>query len=288
MITRSPARPARVTVILVLLLVVLALPAGAGAETRFVNPFETCATDPFPSYPTIQAAVDDSDPGDAVGVCPGTYTGSTGIPVPNLTLFAIGHVILTGGVPCVNIIAPGVQVRGFEMTGCDGAIRLVSDDALIENNLLHGNIVAMTVGGSNNRIRNNLVRDNTDSGIEIAGLSPGTVVSNNTVRGNTNAGIHVPAGGEFENPLVVTKNLVQRNGVGIDATFASDVVISFNSATFNGVGIMLTEVMNFLVMRNNASRSDPGPDCVWDGKNPGTVIFQRNNCRTETPPGAWD
>jgi parallel beta-helix repeat protein len=274
-----------------LALALLAVPAVAAAVDRLVNPDDTCAPSVLPQHDTIQEAVDEAAAGEEIGVCPGTYDESVAIGTADLSLVAIGHVVLTGGVPCLNIIAPGARVRGFEITGCDGALRLVADDAVIENNIFHGNTVAMTVGGSSNLIRNNLVRDNTDAGIVIAGMSPGTVVHNNTVRRNANVGISVPAGGDPadpDHPLVVTKNLVQYNGFGIDAAFANDTVISFNSVAFNAIGIMLTDVTSFLVTRNNASRSVAGPDCVWDGLNAASVTFKANSCRTEVPPGAWD
>jgi parallel beta-helix repeat protein len=264
------------------------VPAGAVADTLFVNPFDSCPGVPVPSYPSIQAAVDDSVAGDEIRVCPGLYSATTDVHEANLSLVAIGHVTLTDGIPCLNIVAPGVLVRGFEMAGCDGAVRLVSDDATIENNIIRGGSVAVTVGGNNNVIRNNLVREATDIGISIAGISEGTVVNNNTVRNNA-IGINVTAGGNMASPLVITKNLVQHNtGTGIAATGAEHGVISFNSVSFNDKGIVLTGIENFFITRNNASRNTPGPDCEWDGFNPVTVTFKANTCRTETPPGAWD
>jgi parallel beta-helix repeat protein len=278
------------TITVLAMMFVLAVPGGASAVPRFVNPNDTCTPEQVlknPEYDTIQDAHDDSSPGDTIFVCPGTYTEKVVIGVGSLALLALGPVVLagSGGGACVEVTADRVTVRGFEIRDCFTGIFVDADHAFVGNNVLHHNGIGLLISGLRNLAQNNRAHSNND-GILVSGASDGTVVRNNTVRENT-----IGIGLESSSGATAEKNVVQRNGLGIRTGAATACVISFNRVAFNVRGISLGVGTDegsegCLVTRNNVSQSTVPPDCVWDGL--GANTFSKNNCASEVPLGAWD
>jgi parallel beta-helix repeat protein len=265
------------------------------AFDRFVNPAGTCsagAIDGKPQHDRIQDAVNAADPGDKIGVCPGTYRENVLVNVANLSLHGIPPVILEPGdvaAACLHILADGVQVRRFEIRGCRGGsgIQIRANSAFVANNILHDNGPhGVNITGVNHLVMNNLIRNGDGGGIYVSGFTgpnDGTRLTNNTIREHSGFGISL----DTTSGVTVTKNAVSHtSGFGITAVLSTTCTISFNSVAFNAFGIDLTSSDECLVTRNNVSRSTPGPDCIWDGF--GTHTFSRNSCATEDPPGAWD
>jgi Right handed beta helix region len=259
---------------------------------RFVNPSGTCASsavDGKPEHDTIQDAVNAADPGDKIGVCPGTYQENVLVNVANLSLLGIPPVILEPvdvATACLHILADGVQVRRFEIRGCEAGIRIGADSAFVANNVLHENGTGMDITGMNNLVMNNIVRNSVSTGIYVSGFSgpnDGTQIKNNTIRHHAGIGIFL----DTTSGVTVMKNAVSHtSGPGIAVVLSTICVISFNSGAFNAPGINMESSDGCFITRNNFSRSTPGPDCMWDGF--GTHTFSRNSCATEDPPGAWD
>ena len=276
----------RTTGVLAAVLLLFSAPAGASAFDLFVNPTPaTCSPSTIggkPEFATLQLAENAALPGEAIGVCPGTYHDVVIIPKAS-SLTAIGHVIIVpiGGGVCFDITGNGVTVRGFEIKACTTAVRIVANDALIQNNKIHNNGTGVEITGMDNVVRNDLIHDNGD-GIVVTGISDGTDIKNNTLRHNSSNDILL----ESSQGVTVNKNQVQYGGVGIRVNQSSDCTVSFNSVSFNGTGIELTNSTRCLMARNVVTRSKTPPDCDWDSL--GANVFTKNTCRTENPAGAWD
>jgi parallel beta-helix repeat protein len=268
---------------LVAVVLVLAAPTVAAAYDRLVNPFHSCSISGTPEYDTLQDAVNAANPGEQIGVCPGTYDQSSTVFVdtPGLTLTGIGSVLVNGlGQICLQIAADGITVRYFAIQNCSAAIDLVGTGALIQNNTLRLCEIGVFVEGPNNIVQSNLLEDN-GIGAFTGGNTVGSAIKNNTVHRGT-VGIALVA-----SSAIVNKNSVQgASRFGILASLVSDSTISFNSVSFNTVGIELEDMGSGNQVTRNVVTRSPVIDCDWDGN--GGVTFSRNTCGTENPPGAWD
>jgi parallel beta-helix repeat protein len=272
--------------VFVAVLLLLAAPAVAAAYDLIVNPFHSCSLSGTPEYLTLQDAVTAANPGDQIGVCPGTYDQTVTVSKP-VTFTAIGYVLINPswvqGKACFDIEADGVTVRYFVIKGCDVAITIAGNEALIQNNQLQYNGTGILITSAENFIvQNNLIQDTAGTGISVTGLSDGTI-KNNTLQGG-GTGILVAAPG-----VIVNKNSVQHFGsAGIEAfgAPAADCTISFNSVSFNGLGILLTSVGSGNQVSRNVVTRNAVLDCSWDSS--GAVSFSKNTCGTEVPAGIWD
>jgi hypothetical protein len=264
-------------------LFLLAIPVGAHAYDRLVNPFHSCSLSGTPEHETLQDAVDAASPGDHIGVCPGIYDQTVIVTTP-VTLTAIGSVVISPSafnIACFDIEADNVTVRYFVIQGpCLLGIRAGTSGAVIQNNHLKSLTIGIVVEGPNNIVQNNLIED-AGEGI-VAAVNPvGTTIKNNTLR-RVDVGIFLEGNG-----VIVNKNSVQNSIFGLGTSSdAADSTISFNTMSFNVVGMILVDLgLNNQVIRNVVTRNTL-IDCIWDGT--GAATFSRNTCGTESPAGVWD
>lgn len=171
---------------------------------------------------SIQAAVNQAQPGDTVRVMPGVYAESVLVDVDSLTLegvvegdqratldgqgaqangvLAISDYFIITGLRIINYTSNGVTVQGvtgpifrdlvLENTGEYSIFPILASDVLIENNVASGVIdTAYYVGQSRNIIVRNNEAFGSVSGIEIEN-SVDALVENNYTHDNT-AGILV-------------------------------------------------------------------------------------------------
>ena len=117
----------------------------------------------------------------------------------------------------------------------------------------------------------------------VSGCAP--VFTNNTIRGNgpgASSGIIVQQG----NGIVLTRNMIQKVGLGIGIFNTNGATISFNSISFTDVGLNISAgSTGVTATRNNVSRGNV-IDCFWNGA--GINVLTGNNCGTQFPPGAFD
>ena len=269
--------------VLAVALFLLALPAGADAYDRLVNPFHSCSLSGTPEYDTLQDAVNAANPGDQIGVCPGTYDQTVLIGT-SVTLTAIGSVIISpsGQFPptCFEVDAADVTIRYFVMQHCNIGVLVFGPGALVTNNQFSFANAGVLVAGPGAIVQNNLVEDSS-TGIEADGGTAGTAIKNNTLRRLTFAGVSLAGNG-----VIVNKNSIQNAVRGILVQSVSDTTVSFNSVSFGGTGIDIENTgSNNQITRNVVTRNS-SIDCFWDQS--GNVAFSKNTCGTEFPAGVWD
>ena len=215
------------------------------AGVRHVDRSDASCGGRAPCYGSIQAAVNDAQPGDTVQVRAGDYVEQVTIAGKNASALSeasritiqadpavsAGSVVLHGAVgQCAQGHAIRVQqsrfvtIRGLTITGAGGAgIALGGGTAQnaairIERNRIVGNGGAGCDGGN---------------GIAIAGGNAGTLILNNVIVGNARNGIAtLDADG---GPHTVAQNTIHGNGWnGLAATRSHVLLLVNNAVTGNG------------------------------------------------------
>jgi parallel beta-helix repeat protein len=221
------------TILTAVVAVVLALmPAGAFAVDRFVNPHGTCPIGGLPQHATIQGAIDSADPGDQIGVCPGTYREIVTVPADKtaISITGLGRVIVErpdledGG---LTVLADDVRIEKLELRGFNPtALTVTANRATIRNNRAFGVDVGIFMSGDGHRVHNNFAsaRDggivlHAINGADVSGnrarsdgtgiatsnvdlTAPGTVIHHNIASGESSISMVGSAGGVIRNNTV--------------------------------------------------------------------------------------
>lgn len=184
-------------------------------------------------YATIAAALAAAQPGDVV---------------------EIGQDVLQ--VTATLQIPAGVTLRGAGALGtrleASGPIVLI--DALqgsaVQGLSLSGGLIGVRASGSDVTIRNLVIRDMADAGVDVAGSAD---VINNTIVGNAVAGVR------SSGLATVRNNIVQQNGVGLSGIILSsyNLVNDGYSVCVPGVGD-LNALVAFLDPATGDYREQPG------------------------------
>jgi nitrous oxidase accessory protein len=233
--TGTPATVTSAGAIGVLLLsglLALGQPGGASAQST--------------RQPTIASLIAAASPGDTVVVPPGTYRERAVID-KSITLAGEGRPVIDGGGAgdVVRITADGVTIRGFVIEGSGTnvsdeptAIRLLGDNATVEDNVLRNVLYGVTLIQSDGHT----VRRNTISSIdEFTAERRGHGIylystRNNTIQDNvitrTKDGIFL--GFAYFN--TIERNRVTDVRYGIHYMYADDNVFTDNSFTHSTAG----------------------------------------------------
>ncbi len=231
---------------------------------------------PGAGFTSIQAAVNASNPGDSVRVCPGTYTELitiTGIMKNNLTLFsAMGSAVIkapagVAGPPYAIVLingAQGVVFRGFSVSG-------PLPDALFCSTDPRAGISVR--GGGSATIRNNVIS-------QIRSTSPG-------LRGCQNGfGITVGRQSELQSgSAVIVGNVIERyqkGGIFVDGTGSSATI---DNNDIRGVGPIPDLAQNGIQVSRNATADVKNNKVEENRYSPqttggsGIIIFQSGGVR---------
>jgi hypothetical protein len=197
---------------------------------------------PSATFTTIGAAVAAANPGDVIGVCPGTYNESVVVDKP-LVLEAQGRG--ASRIDCFDPQPPDPTRDAIVQGGPSPLFSLAADDVSLLNFVVQNN-----AGGN---------------GIETNSAFSGYDIRNNVVQNNTSTGLVFHASGA--SPSLVANNCFRTAGLGIrSASFSGplqDAVIRNNDFFQNaGGGIFLGHIspgsLDGVTVANNVSREDAG------------------------------
>lgn len=228
------------------------------------NEFRVCNSNGTYSQ-TIQSAVDAAQSGDVIKVAGGVYVEAK--PSLGANLFISKTLYIYGGYNCsdwttqnptlnVSRIQPSTSAisvvyiqgqfgnttvvaptfDGFTITGGGGGdhgggLRIVDSNALINNNVITGNLAYLLGGGiwvqrgapviQNNRVQNNRINDDgaNGGGIELEETQAtlvGNIISNNVISSTSGYGGGIDANGG--GPVTITNNSILTNTAAISGT----------------------------------------------------------------------
>ena len=196
--------------------------------------------------PTIAALIAAASPGDTVTVPPGTYREQVVVD-KSITLVGEGRPVIDGGGvgDVIKVTADGVTIRGFVITGSGTnvsdeptAIRLLGDNAVIEDNILRDVLYGVTlIQSDGHTIRRNQISSIEDfsserrgHGVYLYSTSHNTIEDNVITR--TKDGIFL--GFAFFN--TIRHNRVTDVRYGIHYMYADDNVFTDNTFTHSTAG----------------------------------------------------
>lgn len=195
-------------------------------------------------YESIQKAIDIADRGDTVKVDPGIYYENIILrDGRNLIGSGADKTIITddgeGRPDAIIQIDGNCELSGFTITGARGAGV--------------GHAVMVTRGAP--KITDNIVRDNSYTGIGIHSASVLTtaVVSRNRIYGNGGAGIANL--GEYAKAVISDNEIYSNSNVGIACTDFASPVIDNNRIFHNGVGVVSKDGARALIQNNLIQRN---------------------------------
>jgi hypothetical protein len=236
--------------------------AGAAATTRIVDDNLAC---PGATYTSIQAAVNDSSPGDIVKVCAGTYNElvtvdktltiqgvQAGVDARTRAVPPISESIVGSGDGAFRIEADNVVIDGFTIQGVNvdqnsdpaalgSAIWMNPDGvnthggAQIRNNIIQNNVIGIELdntGSLQARIERNLIQNNNETGADGGtGIDSNfvgvinAVIDSNKFAGNMNSAIDTFVGGSN---ITVSNNefAANRRAIGWSSVTGSNITMN--------------------------------------------------------------
>lgn len=249
---------------------------------------------PGAGFTSIQAAVNASNPGDSVRVCPGTYTERVTITTNNLTLFSwMGSSVIkapaaVGTDPYAIVLingAQGVVFRGFTVSG-------PLPDALFCSTDLRAGI--SVIGGGSATIRNNVITQIRSASTALRGCQNGfgitvgrsstgqtgsAVIEGNVIERYQKGGIYVDGGGSMStfapagSSADIDNNdvrgigptpVIAQNGIQVSRGATADVRNNkveqnlYSPQTFGSSGIIVFESAGVRVFNNEVNYNDFG------------------------------
>jgi parallel beta-helix repeat protein len=243
-----------------------------------VDPCPVTNIDTTEEFPTIQAAIDDSDTlsGHTIEADPGVYPETVTVyksvvlhgaqdGVDAHTRAGAESTVGTAGGAFV-VTANDVVIDGFTISGVSGGYGagVHTNGSVtgteIRNNVISGNVMGVYFNGTDVIVERNLIKDNTlpgaagGSGIYTDQGLTNAVIQNNTFTGHTNVSINLATGGEGMSASNVD---ILGNEITNDSTIyvidATDVMIDGNTITGSAAhGIQLDGGNDEVVIQDNS------------------------------------
>jgi parallel beta-helix repeat protein len=206
----------------------------------------------------------------------GTFSGSTSVRVPNVTLTSYpGERATLVGYFAVTFQGSGDTVKNLNIDGRPAIAtpQISADNVTFSGNDVtnHNTAICFTVGGAGYRPQNTVIKNNNihncgklpasngDHGIYIADAT-GTIVRGNWIHNNADFGVHMYPNGDHS---LVTGNVIDSNGEGV---------------IFAGTGGQTSDynVVEHNIITNSEVRQNV--ESYWGSGPVGVGNVARNNC----------
>ena len=273
------------------------------------------------NYTTIQAAIDDANPGDEIHVDAGTYVENV-IVDKQLALIGEGaDMVIVQAADSqdhvIEVTADWVNLSGFTVTGTQyswkaGIYLNHSNYSYISDNNASNNDCGILIGHSfnNNLQRNiyfdnwvgislqsssyNILKNNNASRSDYFGIhlehSPSNTILNNLAFSNVYGGISVGESSSENNLTGNTANL--NDGDGIYIWRSNNCILMNNNASSNGkIGIILEDA-NISTLSNNIVENNYGGIYLNDSIDNliyhNNIKYNTNQANDDTSANSWD
>jgi len=263
---------------------------------------------------SLQALIDQAEPGQVLLVPPGRYAGPVVID-RSLTLDGGGRAGIDGGGAgdVVTIAAEGTTLRGFliEGSGTDvsrepAGVRVLADRAVVEENELRRVLFGVVLQDSGGHVvRNNRIESYTEFPVERRGhgiylfnaddtrVEGNTIVSGkdgiflgfsnkNVVIGNYVTGVRYGIHYMYSDENEFVGNAFEHNIAGAAVMYSVGIKLVGNTFVENrseasGYGILLKDVDDVYVVRNSIRRNRIGMTMDGVPRSPGSVARIEEN-----------
>ncbi|MDS0293929.1 NosD domain-containing protein [Halogeometricum luteum] len=227
-------------------------PEGAATDAQGPQPVDSCTTITEPGRYALTGDIADSEADTCIRIrSDDVVLAGRDHRVDGVGAFGTAGVVVRpdGGGPLEN-----VTVRNVTVTGWDDGVRYVRvvDGAVVGTTTADNRVGLSLLNARDNRVADNVARDNRLRGVSLLEASANNTVVNNTAIDNALFGIHVVEGGARNNTLA--GNTASNNEFGIAVVGAHGNTVTGNTAAGNRIaGVWLVAARDNRVARNAVS-----------------------------------
>jgi len=225
---------------------------GAAADAQRPRPLDSCTTITEPGHYALAADVIDSEADTCIRVrSDDVVLDGRGHRIDGVGAFGTAGVVVR---PTADRPLRNVTVRNVTVTDWDDGVRYIRvvDGAVTGTTTATNRVGLSLLNARDNRLADNVARDNRLRGISLLESSANNTVVNNTATDNALFGIHLVEGGARNNTLAA--NAASNNEFGIALVGAHENVVTGNTADGNRIaGVWLSAARGNRLARNAVS-----------------------------------